>query len=49
MPDTLSREATDLIDDCLELWNKRNLVAVSELTDLLLDIRFLINKKEDQS
>ena len=49
MSDTLNQEATDLIDDCLELWNKRNLVAVSELTDLLLDIRFLINKKEDQS
>lgn len=38
--------ATDLIDDCLEMWNKRNLVAVAELTDLLLDIRQLINNQK---
>lgn len=49
MNDTITSEATSLIDECLERWGKRSLVAVTELTDLLLDIRFTINQKEDQS
>ena len=49
MNDTITSEATGLIDECLERWGKRSLVAVSELTDLLLDIRFTINQKEAQS